>query len=331
MRQQLIFLLVLLTASFCFQSQNDDEPTDDGKNCLVRLSSGYHRHFEFIGTNLGLSFVAGPYRTYQNIYLSFYEPNDIDIWDNDIKALFRNMINKSVRPRFLLLELTEYPLAWLSVIMMRDNGSLYRRFTVSDEINLIRSLGAGYQEPWSTSVFLGDISTYWELDDEFNLQVAARGISGFVLTAGHNQIFQSRLVKSDWWRLEWKMKGEGNPGRRKRFWDFKAGYRDYGIPEIPNTLTLFSKLHNTDKNQKGWQLTANYSWTIELQLSSKNLSDLTRVYIDYTKYKSIGKLLLGIRLGWLQEHFPEYDIQTDTFLEAWKHTNQIILQPQLIF
>ncbi|MCH8840800.1 MAG: rod shape-determining protein, partial [Planctomycetes bacterium] len=77
-----------------------------------------------------------------------------------------------------------YPVASISAWMEEHESSSYQNFNIGENFNLLKSFGAGIQEPWSISLFLGQLGTYWDLDDDDELFIAATGASGLVLTGG---------------------------------------------------------------------------------------------------------------------------------------------------
>ncbi len=326
-----IGIILLLLISSLISQENEADTVGIADTAQPLLRNQYGLKFNYFNRQQGMALVIGPYRSYQNIYTELVPGKDMNIWPGKRLELLSDLVRRSFRPAFLLFEVTEYPLAWFSSGIKQSNQVLYERFFINEASNLLDMLGAGFQEPWSCSIFLGELMTFWELNEELNLQVAASGISGFVFTTGVYQVLNSNLVKGDWWRLEWKIKGEGRPGVKRRYWDIKAGYRSNNINNIDNTLTIFSRWQNTDKAINNWDLLSNISWTMECQFACKRLSEISRIYFDYTKYKPVGKWLCGVRIGWLYEYLPLYNNKTGIFGISKKSYNQLIFQPTIMF
>ncbi len=196
---------------------------------------------------------------------------------------------------------------------------------------LIRSLGTGYEEPWSTSVFLGQLTTFWDLNAQDELVVAASGAAGIVTTAGLHQLFDNSVVDAGWFRVEWKVKGEGIEGPKKRFWDLKAGYRYYGIPESSNTITLTLKRQRTDKARRGAGLLNNSLTAIELQIPTLEMGDgFSRVLFEYARFVPFRKILTGLKVGFLYENRKPYQPETGLFGAEQVKSWELILQPVVI-
>jgi len=290
------------------------------------------KHWKWLERDWGTALVLRPYRSYGSLFVDLDKDRDFTLWEEDEVKLYRDLVRRSVRPGYFLIELTGYPLAAFSACLEAEQNSSYHYFDVGEKFNLIRSLGAGYQEPWSTSIFLGQLATFWDLDEDDELIVAASGAAGFVATAGIQQLFDNCVVKAEWFRMEWKVKGEGIESGRKRFWDLKAGYRWYGIPELSNTISLSIKRQRTDKQSRGTELSDNSLTAIELQLPASEISSgFSRVLFEYARFIPFGRVLAGLKVGFLYEHRRPYETETGAFgvekVKSW----ELILQPMVIF
>lgn len=289
------------------------------------------KHWRWLERDWGAALVLRPYRSYGSLFVDLDQESDFTLWEEDELKLYRDLVRRSFRPGYFLIELTEYPLAAFSAWMEVEQNSSYHRFDIARQFNLIRSLGAGYQEPWSASVFLGQLATFWDLDEHDELVVAARGAAGLVATAGLQQLFDNCVVDARWLRVEWKVKGEGLEGSRERFWDLKAGYRWYGIPELSNAINLSLKRQRTDKQSRGAGLSDNSTTALELQLPTSEISGgFSRVLFEYARFVPFRKVLAGLKVGFLYEHRRPYEAETGAFGAEKVKSWEFILQPVVI-
>jgi len=279
------------------------------------------------GTSLVLRF----YRSYGSLFVDLDEESDFILWEEDEVKLYKDLARRSLKPGYFLIELTGYPLATFSAWMESELNSQYHYFDIGDKFNLIRSLGAGYQEPWSTSVFLGQLATFWDIDAQGDLIMAANGAAGMVITGRFQQLFDNSIVNGSWFRVEWKIKGEGIEGARRRFWDIKAGFRFYGIPEIHNTANLSLKRQRTDNEIVGVRMLKNSMMAIDLQLPVSEInSGLTRAMVEYVRYVPFKTVLMGLKVGFIYENRMHYDIELQSFDGERKRSWELIIQPMII-
>ncbi len=290
------------------------------------------KHWSWLERDGGTALVLRPYRSYGSLFVDLDKESDFTLWEGDEVKLYRDLIRRSVRPGYFLIELTGYPLAAFSAWLEEERNSSYHYFDIGEKFNLIRSLGAGYQEPWSTSVFLGQLATFWDLNAQDEMVVAASGAAGIVATAGLHQLFDNSVVDAGWFRVEWKVKGEGIEGPKKRFWDLKAGYRYYGIPEISNTITLTLKRQRTDKDSRGAGLLDNSMTAVELHIPTSEMGDgFSRVLFEYARFVPFRKVLAGLKVGFLYENRKPYQPETGLFGAVKRKSWELVVQPMVVF
>ncbi|UCD37079.1 MAG: hypothetical protein JSW54_09610 [Fidelibacterota bacterium] len=280
---------------------------------------------------LGTALVPGPYRSYASLFVDLAGKDEFLVWHEDEVKLYRDLVRRSFQWEYLVAEATGYPLAALSAWMEAEQNARYHQFDVGSDFNLLRSLGAGYQEPWSVSLFLGQLLTYWSMDDEDELVIAARGAAGLVATAGLQQLFDNSIVEAPWTRIEWKVKGEGSAGPRERYWDLKVGHRWYGLAEIPNTLTLTLERGRTDRVRFKWNPEQNNITLLQLQWPTSEISrGFSRILFEYTKFVPVRNILVGLKVGFLYENRKPYDAASGSFANDKEKIWELVIQPQII-
>ncbi len=278
------------------------------------------------------AFVPGIYKSYSSINVDLDKEEELILWEEDEFGLYRDLVKRSIQPGFFLLEFTGYPMASISAWMEEHHNDSYQKFNIGGNFNLLKNFGAGVQEPWSISLFLGQLGTYWDLNDDDEMFIAATGASGLVLTGGLYQLFENSFVESNWFRAEWKLKGSGGYGPKKRSWDLKAGYRWYGIAGISNTATLVLKRTKTQKSKLDWRIFHNSATSIELELPTTEIKDsLSRFHFTYGKYFPIKGRMGGLKLGVLYENRREYDSFLKEFSSEKTRQFEFIIKPLILF
>lgn len=279
----------------------------------------------------GTAFIPGIYKSYSNIYVDLDKEEEVIFWQEDEFGLYRDLARRSIHPGFFLIEFTGYPVASITAWMEENRNNFYRNFDIGENFNLLKSLGAGFQEPWSIALFLGHLGTFWDRNEKDELIIAATGVSGLALTGGLYQLFDNSYVESNWFRAEWKLKGSGGYGSKKRSWDLKAGYRWYGIAAVSNSATLVLKRRKTQKTKVDWRLFHNSVSSIELELPTSELEDgLSRILFAYGKYFPILGRMAGLKIGVLYENRKEYDSLLRKFSSEKTSHLEIIIMPLIL-
>ncbi|MCK4688931.1 MAG: hypothetical protein KAT41_01410 [Candidatus Marinimicrobia bacterium] len=292
----------------------------------------FHRHWNLFERDFGAIFAPGIYRSYGSLFVNITKKNNIYVWEEDEFKLYKDLLYQSVKPEYLLTEFTFYPTATFSALMQKEFNDTYNHFNIYKDFNIIESLGGGIQEPWSFSLFFGQLATFIQLTEDEELIVAASGLSGLVLTGGLYQIFDNCIIRSNWARLEWKLKGEGGQKEKNYSWDIKIGYRLYGIHEIPNTATFLFSRSRTDKKRSHWQMNKNSMTDLELQLPVTEIrTGFSKVLISYGKVFPCWKFLIGLKFGLEFENRREYIPEIKTFSSEKNRVFSLIIQPVVIF
>ncbi len=172
-----------------FNELGAQQPTEfdksqwEGNRASTSLTD-LNRSWKLIDRKWGAALAPGVYKTYASLFVDLDKKEEVIFWDDDEFGLYRELAKRSIKPGYVLLEITGYPLASLSASMEERKNEEYHRFDIGENFNLLKNFSAGQQEPWSVSLFLGQLATFWDLDENDDLIVAATGVSGLVLTGG---------------------------------------------------------------------------------------------------------------------------------------------------
>jgi hypothetical protein len=148
------------------------------------------------------------------------------------------------------------------------------------------------------------------------------------VTGGLYQIFDNCLVRSSWYRVEWKLKGEGGKADFFYDWDVKVGFRNYGLSAISNTVMLAMNRCWMNRQHFGWQLGQNSTTEFEIQVpASLSARGVSRLKLIYGKAVPFRRWLIGLKLGITYDYRRTYDSISKSFssdrIESWG----FILQP----
>ncbi len=165
------------------------------------------------------------------------EPNGGDMEENEV---YRQLFNDSFRPRLFLLEASVNPMPVLGTWYKRDNPKGYDSFDMgtagNNQLNILDSVTAGFQEPWAISAFIGSSMKFRrEGEDE---KQSNRGYMGYLMSCGAQHIHNNVLIDDNWCELEWKLKGERTFREEELSWSFRIGIKEHGNPDIRDLFYL---------------------------------------------------------------------------------------------
>lgn len=194
-----------------------------------------------------------------------------DIGESDELAVYRDLFLNSLTPRFLLLEASVFPMPVLGTYLKSNHRNFYDSVGVGDDLNLIGSVTAGFQEPYSVSLFFGDIVTFVRPGEQRN--GTNKGYMGYLFSFADQHIKNNVLVNDKSLEIEWKLKGEQNFSDEKLSWSFRLGSRLHDNPEIANVAYLGLRRSNLDfkSSALSWLKNSSFDFRWDFGLKSGNM------------------------------------------------------------
>lgn len=305
---------------------------------LISLAKNIHAA-DFLWTTsissrtVGLSFVPNPFLTYSAIFADSKKDRPMKLWIDDEKILYYNLLKESLFPKWFLFQTTIYPTAILSSYIKSVKEKIFNRFKITENFNLLSSLGSGYEEPYSFSIFLGEIATFRDISKDNILKIAGGGIMGYVLTFGDYQIMENTFLKAQWFRLEWKVKGYRSLEGSSYNWNFRVGIKHYGISDIRYVFLISLERERIDHEFKLFSLINNCNYSIFLYKSIEN-NAMNKVFFVFGKrlfVKKPRKIVAGIDAGFSWEKRKMFIPETKIFMNKLIINSEFIIRPYVKF
>ncbi len=266
---------------------------------------------------------------YTNIGLHIPLSNDPipDIGESDETAVYNRLFANSLTPRFLLLEASVFPMPALGTYLKRNHRQFYDSAGFGNDLNLIASVTAGFQEPYSFSVFFGDVITFvkpGEMRDAAN-----KGYMGYLFTFADMHIKDNVLINDKSLEIEWKMKGEKKFRDEKLSWSFRVGSKLHDNRDIADIAYLGLRRSNLDFNSSAVSWLKNSSFDFRWDFGLRNGNIMRQEYI-------IGKklplkdydLALKIDFGLIWQNYKSY---AGTLRDRQSNNLTIVLRPNIQF
>lgn len=235
---------------------DDASPDDDGapEPPPIRLLLEYGAYYSSAGLYLRLGDAPAPQPG---------ERGELEIYG----ALLRETLS----PRFLVLEASVNPLPCAGVALRREHG-FYRNAQLGSDLNLVRVVTSGFEEPWAVSAFFGNVASY---DVRGGRDVQGHGYLGLVVSAGLQHIHDNAMVKDPWVELELKLKGDREAPEKNLSWSFRAGVKLHGDHEVTDLAYVALRRSRIDF-VGGPPLVANAGaeWRLDLSLQGRPIRQL---------------------------------------------------------
>jgi len=250
-----------------------------------------------------------------------------DVGEADEFKVYKGLFLNSLRPRFMLLEASIFPMPILGTYIRTNHQEFYNDTGFGDNFNLIASVTAGFQEPYSLSLFFGDVVKFVK-PGEIRYGTN-RGYMGYLFTVADQHIKDNVYINDKSLEIEWKLKGERNFSDEKLSWSFRIGSKLHENKDIADAVYLGLKRSNLDFNSSVLSWLKNSSFDFRWDFGLKDGNTLKQEYIVGKKLPLKDyRFALKIDLGMIWESIKSY---SGTLKDRDQDNFTIVFRPNLQF
>jgi hypothetical protein len=159
------------------------------------------------------------------LYINLTDEPIPDLGNQSEDVIYRDLLLRSHKPRFMLLEASVYPMPILGAAIKQNYPDTYDDATFGADFNLVKVLTAGFEEPYALSLFLGNMVTYGS--DETG-QSKNKGFMGYLFSHGDKHLLNNEVIADNWYEFEWKIKGKIDKTEYNLDWSFRVGGKWHG-------------------------------------------------------------------------------------------------------
>ncbi len=231
----------------------------------------------------------------------------------------------AVLPQFIVLEASVNPLPYFGTYIRSHWKRFYQDAQVSDNFNWIKTITAGFEEPYAFSVLFGNVANFAVpgLQDTKGL-----GYSGYLISYGNFHIKDNRLIQDDWWEIEWKIKGDRKSPVKKLNWSFRIGAKEHGNPNITDVLYLSFRRSRVDYKSEGSFLLNNSGIEYTYSMDRRTFSAIQHYLTVDKKWPfESWRIALALAVGFVWDSSKKYTGS----LATGKDNFQFIIRPNIEF
>jgi len=322
-----ILIILIIVSSFSFPYQN--------------FCQSVAFHSKPLGYHVGGQLTFDIYKPYASIYLNMKRlQKPVALQKGEEGEIYLRLGRRLIFPSYLLFQVTGYPLSALSSYLETDYYNTYNRFNIYSDLNILRSVGVGFEEPYAFSLFLGNVFFLAYRDSAANrLKQSGSALAGFLISTGKHQIYNNIYLHDSWYQIELMLVGNLNEQkRRKILWNFRIGAKFHQNEFLRDMFTLSIERSHTDWRSTGWSLVKNSIFKYQAHLpipSSEDKTPAASHLISYGKKFPINLfhrkvfLVLGFGMRWEWVRF--YDHNLDRFDPDPKSQLIWLIQPNVEF
>lgn len=239
--------------------------------------------------------------------------------------VYRDLFFRSYLPRFVLVEASVNPLPLLGVIVKDKQPDAYDSAQLSDDLNLIETMTAGFEEPYALSLFLGNMVKYTAANEA---QTQSKGFMGYLLSVGNLHIRQNEMVEDNWYELEWKLKGDQVLQDINLSWSFRTGIKMHDNPLITDEAYVALKRERVQRNGNvlSWEQNGGVEFVYRVDKNS-GASIGQQLIIDKKVPLGKGAYVLSLGFGVVRDTRAKYKGK----YEADKATTSFVVRPSFSF
>ena len=196
--------------------------------------------------------------------------------------IYRTLLSRAaILPQFLVLEASINPMPYFGTYLKEHNRDFYDHAQVSNNLNWVKALTAGFEEPWAASLLAGNVANFYVPGSR---DIKGIGYSGYLFSAGNYHIKDNELVKDRWWEFEWKMKGDRKSPVKKLNWSFRIGTKIHGNPDITDIIYLAFRRSRVDYKPEGPSLLNNIGFEYTFDMDRRTFRSIRHYFFVDKKW-----------------------------------------------
>jgi len=242
-------------------------------------------------------------------------------------AIYRNLLTRSHLPRCLLLEASVYPMPCLGGFIKANAPELYEESEFVDGLNLVKTITAGFNEPYAVSLFTGNVVAFQPEEDrprKWN-----HGYMGYLFSFGDYHIKDNEFIYDKWCEVEWKIKGDLSFRQREISWSFRAGAKIHDHPEINDSVYLSLRRSRVDYAAPADSFLNNSGFEYTFHADAETLQPISHFFsVDKKWPLPERRMAFSLAVGFVWEANRKY---LGTLAREKGDDFQIFIRPNLTF
>ena len=218
------------------------------------------------------------------------------------KEIYRYLFQRAFLPRVLLVEFSCYPMPCLGVAIKRNLRDHYDRVQVSETTNLVNLVCEGFQEPYATSLFLGNLVSFTPKGAAEN--ISGKAYMGYLVSAGNYHIKDSNLIEDHWAEIEWKIKGERITDKRKMKWSYRIGTKQHDNPYIMDVMYFSVSRDRVDFEEGSFLNNAGAEYTVDFDY--RKMEAVRHFFLVGKSFPTKKKYAFKLQVGFIWERGDIY-------------------------
>ncbi|MBU1659628.1 hypothetical protein KKG72_11365 [bacterium] len=237
--------------------------------------------------------------------------------------IYTDLVLNSLSPNILLIEAAVHPMPIAGLYFRQNHEEQYDKAKLQN-FNLVKAVTAGFEEPYSLSVFVGRMMIF--KNNESDRIGKNRAYMGYLVSVGDYSIKDNMAHIDRWMNFEFKLKGTKESQEKDLDWSFRIGSRIHENKDFTNSFYIGARRSSIDYKKGVWSFIYNSAFSSMFAVSADTF-DLTEAEIIVEKKWPLSwseKVSFGLGLGYLYNSGAKY---SGALKEEGIDNHQLIFRP----
>jgi len=238
--------------------------------------------------------------------------------------IYKELIKNTFHPNIFLTEFAIHPMPLFGLYLKSQQRNFYNSVE-SDSFNPIRSITAGFEEPYSLSFFFGRMMVF---SKEENVSAKNRAFIGYLFTVGNYTIKDNTAYNNNWLRMEFKLKGTRRKKKHDLDWSFRVGTQLNHDKNFANTLYIGARRSKIKYADNYYSFFNNGAFNSLLEVNYDFELTKAEFVIEKILPIRIKKIALKLAVGYVYDSSKRYNgALRDTDIV----NHQLVIRPNMKF
>ncbi len=243
---------------------------------------------------VSLEYELDAYYSNVGLYINLTDEPIRDAGEASEGQIYSQLLRSSLLPRILVLEAGYFPMPNLGVYIKEHHQGFYEDAQFSQQLNLVKAVTAGFEEPYALSLFLGNVIRFTKPGEK--AKNGNFGYMGYLLSCSDYHIKDNELIQDDNCEVEWKVKGDREFSNHQLNWSFRVGAKLHSHTEIQDTIYLSLRRSRVDFEGSVSSFLENSGFEYTVNLDKESMEPI-RHYFMLDKKLPWAERRLGASLG----------------------------------
>lgn len=307
----ILFFLVVCAAPVFAETVEKAKGEEARENNSVRVETELDAYYSDIG-----------------LYVSLTDQPIPDAGEKPEIEVYKDLLFSSLIPRFLVLEAAVFPMPNLGVYLNDNARDFYDKGDVTSDINLIKAVTAGFEEPYALSLFLGNVVSFTRAGEKH--ESGNFGYMGYLASVSNYNIHNNKLIPDKSLELEWKIKGDRKLPTHTLHWSFRVGGKIHGNRDIKDVVYISLRRSRLDFEAAADSFFKNSGAEYTVDLDSKTFKPIRHYFVVDKKWPvKDRKMGISFAIGFIWQGAEKY---SGSLADAKRGDEyQVVLRPNIEF